>query len=69
MAYSDQYVLTDYWEVGYAEGDFVPASSFGGGKKIKVQSVDDQWQPWPLLADEVIRRAKRKRNEMLLLLH
>jgi len=33
------------------------------------QRQDLEWQPWPLLADEVIRRAKRKRNEMLLLLH
>ncbi len=33
------------------------------------QRQDLEWQPWPLLADEVIRKAKRKRNDVLLLLH
>jgi hypothetical protein len=42
-----------------------PISIPQGGR----QRQDLEWQPWPLLADEVIRRAKRKRNEMLLLLH
>ena len=40
----------------------VPAS---GGRRME----NLEWQPWPLLADEVIRRAKRKRSDILLLLH
>ena len=33
------------------------------------QRQELEWQPWPLLADEVIRKAKRKRNDVLMLLH
>lgn len=42
-----------------------PAVQAGGGRRME----NLEWQPWPLLADEVIRRAKRKRSEILLLLH
>lgn len=36
-----------------------------GGRRM----TELEWQPWPLLADEVIRKAKRKRNDVLMLLH
>lgn len=42
-----------------------PAVPSQGGR----QRTELEWQPWPLLADEVIRRAKRKRSDVLLLLH
>jgi hypothetical protein len=42
-----------------------PVVQAGGGRRMD----ELQWQPWPLLADEVIRRAKRKRSDILLLLH
>ncbi len=50
----------------YATGQKPQPTSIPQGGR---QRQDLEWQPWPLLADEVIRRAKRKRNEMLLLLH
>jgi hypothetical protein len=42
-----------------------PAVPSQGGR----QRTELEWQPWPLLADDVIRRAKRKRSDVLLLLH
>lgn len=42
-----------------------PVVQAGGGRRMD----ELQWPPWPLLADEVIRRAKRKRSDVLLLLH
>ena len=42
-----------------------PAVPSQGGRQMD----ELQWPPWPLLADEVIRRAKRKRSDVLLLLH
>lgn len=42
-----------------------PVVQAGGGRRMD----ELQWPPWPLLADEVIRQAKRKRSDILLLLH
>lgn len=42
-----------------------PTIQAGGGRRMD----ELQWPPWPLLADEVIQRAKRKRSDILLLLH
>lgn len=60
--------------IGFQRGAFQSSAFQDKPKQVLTsqggrQRKELEWQPWPLLADEVIRKAKRKRNDVLMLLH